>query len=119
MLLILKEKIEKKHKIKYFLSSSECLDYCNIYFLLLLVSKTLVAAKEMYGHSSQSEAPNSHFRSKSPLSSPPLLHRPLQQAGLSPFLHSCSASGSGSFLTAVCVAQTLSAHQHLKQLRPG
>lgn len=46
MLLIL-EKKRQKHEIKYFLSSSVCLDYCKNFFPIdkLISKQTLVKAK--------------------------------------------------------------------------
>lgn len=118
-----KKKRDNKQRIKYFLSSSECLAYCRICFAATTISFIFFVitggvSRGVRPFISVSGTSYAHISGSAlPCSTPPRLHRPLRQAGLSSFLQPRSASGSGSFLTAVCVAEAPSPHQCLEHLR--
>lgn len=87
-----KKKRDNKQRIKYFLSSSECLAYCRICFAPTTISFffffviTGGASRGVRPFISVSGTSYAHISGSAlPCSTPPRLHRPLQQAGLSSF----------------------------------
>lgn len=108
------------HKNKYFLSSSSMFGLLLNLFSASTVS--FVSQRKRQPRSIQPFVSVSHFRFSPPLYIPKFLasaahstHPDTQASALFP--HSCSPSGSGSFLTAVCVADVLSPHQCPERLR--